>query len=273
VKAREQARVTVCMNKLNHIGKALAQYVAANRQMMPPYCGADALALAWRRATATANSDYSYTAWYSYRNMIGEYMGLGNCMPQREGDDWTQYDRWERATYTHFKEYECPSGAYMTSPYGWAVNPQIGRGEGQSYYMQNVSWGSQSWNETQSGSNWWPARAAYFPRFRETSQAILLYEYWSGNGMTGNGDACGQPYSTHYRNAKGGAEGIGRSILYADWHFAFLRTGDPTEKPFMLWGQYPYVQRGNDMGTSFADQWWGKTWMAWDLYQPLKEKG
>ncbi len=173
--------------------------------------------------------------------------------------------------YSHFSQFICPSGVNMTSPYGYAVQAPVGQGEGSCFYAQNVSWTSQS---SRIGGPSWPVQSAYYPLFTDTGAAIVLYEQWSGNGGSmGCDDDMGQPYSTHYRYGYKGAQGIGRNILYADWHCTFLPTGPPDDVPFMLWGQYPYLRRGNDMGNVFQDQWQGRTWTAWDLFQEPQDGG
>ena len=258
------------------MGSAMGLYVADNHNMLPPACYTDELSYEYL-ATCPVTDQYgntwypTYQSGYVYRNLIGIYLGLGDCMPGRRYNYSTQYPRWEAAMYSHFSQFICPSGVNMTSPYGYAVQAPVGQGEGSCFYAQNVSWTSQS---SRIGGPSWPVQSAYYPLFTDTGAAIVLYEQWSGNGGSmGCDDDMGQPYSTHYRYGYKGAQGIGRNILYADWHCTFLPTGPPDDVPFMLWGQYPYLRRGNDMGNVFQDQWQGRTWTAWDLFQDLKTAG
>lgn len=272
----EEGRINNCGRLMHNIGSAMTQYISDNHGVLPPAVTTDQDSYDYLLSVVVTDQygnvwNPTYQSNYIYRNLIGVYLGLGSCMPGHRDNYWPQYLKWEGAMYSHFAPFICPSGTNVTSPYGWAVSPTNGRSEGNCYYAQNVSWSSQS---ARIYGAEWPRRSAYYPLFKDTSSAILLFEQWSCNGGSlGGNDTMGQPYSTHYKNGPKGAQGIGRNIIYVDGHGKFLRTGPADDQPFLLHDRYPAVRRGNDMGVEFKDQWQGRTYIAWDLHQSLKEKG
>jgi type II secretory pathway pseudopilin PulG len=270
--ALEYARISTCQSILLHMGTALNQYVSENHGRMMPWSWKDEISYAVLDQVYGGNpqNDIRYGAWYDYHNLLAPALGLGNCMPVEvptsDANFWPQWCKSYNVVRSAYKEFQCPAGLGATSPYGPIMD--LGRtGPHGSFYMQNASWCTQPISVN------WPQYSADFSLFKDTAQAILFYENWACNGDGPDLVIRGQPYSTHYRMGRTGVQGIGRSIIYADFHIKFLPTGDPTQVPFSLWNQYPGVISGNDMGLFFTDPWYGQPYVAWDLYQPLKEKG
>jgi hypothetical protein len=99
--------------------------------------------------------------------------------------------------------------------------------------------------------------------FQQPDKAIVLHEHWACNGMAPDGCTATVPYSTHFKVTALGAVGVGRSILYADWHVTFLPTGDwPVKYDDTTFG-YKRDVHGNDQGYKYIDQWFGEEWEAW----------
>ncbi len=260
--AMDQGRIATCGDTLHHIGIALRQYITDNHDWMMPYGCTDELSYEVLPHGIDGNGnpyDDRYGAGYNYHNLLAPYLGLGNCMPVENvsGTWWPQWDAWAKAAYSVFPQYQCPAGLNMKSPYGWACDPVNG-GCTSGFYMQNASWLSQNIDYS------WPTQMAYMPRFVDTSRAILQFEFWSTNGMTGDGDATAQPYTTHYKWGYKGVLGVGRSILYADDHLSFLYCGDMPDTP-IIWNGMNAIWRANEMGIYFTSQYDGRQYIEWGL--------
>lgn len=270
----ERARMRQCGSVLHNIGSALAQYVSDNHGYMCSASGVDHLAMETLPCYTDTNGnvqDLRYGAGYSYQNLIAPYLGLGNCMPVNNtvlrGDgsasyfDWPQWVRWSYAKYSNYKQFRCPSGEKgITSPYGWAVDPVNG-GRVSSFFQQNCSWASQP----QFQCSEWPIRMAYFPKFTDTSKAIILYEFWNCNAMSGDAVCAGQPYTTHFKMGPRGATSIARNVLYADWSVRPINGGSTDEKaPYPRWGGM-IIERGNEDGYIFTSPYDGKQYIDWGL--------
>ncbi len=84
--ASEESRISCCGNLLHHMGSAMGLYVADNHNMLPPACYTDELSYEYL-ATCPVTDQYgntwypTYQSGYVYRNLIGIYLGLGDCMP------------------------------------------------------------------------------------------------------------------------------------------------------------------------------------------------
>lgn len=260
----ERGRMKQCTSILHNIGSAMAQYVSDNRGFMCPATWVDRQAYLTLPVYTDANGnlqDLRYGAAYSYHNVLAPYLGLGNCMPVNNvvkdqswtQEQWLQWCRWANAKYSQYKCYRCPSAeSGITSPYTGSVS---------GFYMQNCSWNSQP----QFQCSEWPYRMAYFPKFADTTKAILLYEYWSCNAMTGDLEAAGQPYTTHYTRGPQGAMSIGRNCLYADWRVSTISGGGSEQKPIFTRYNLKVIPRGNEEGYMFTSGIDGRDYVGWVL--------
>ncbi len=134
-----------------------------------PYCYTDELSYEILPHGIDGNGnpyDYRYCAGYDHHNLLGEYLGLGNCMPvENLTNDNQQMTRWTNAKYSVYPQFQCPSGVYpmtLPMPYGWTAS---------GFYMQQAGWSSQP---QVSGAEW-PVRMAYFPQFREHGSGDALF--------------------------------------------------------------------------------------------------
>ena len=266
--AVEWARISNCSSILHNIGNAVQQYVSENHDHLMSYCWTDQRAYEILSLPPYAGVDgqgntynYTYCAWYDYHNQIAPYLGLGNCMPL--DDSGKPNYKWSWAKYSGYKEYQCPSGLKMWSPYGAGVS---------GFYMQNAGWRSQNFQYS------WPGESAYFPKFVDTSSAILYYENWTCNAMTTDLDPRAQPYSTHYKRGSKGPMGIGRNMLYADFHIKFLQSGDSPDTvsscPWQFGGMPVWIiGRANEEGYKFYSQYDGRQYTAWGPSPTLTQKG
>lgn len=251
--ALEQSRIASCASVLHHIANAMEQYVAENNNHFPV---AD------------------------YRGMIGHYLGLDYAVYNNNGI--IERSSGQTIPWENLKPFQCPSGAGLglgARPDGVAI---------QNYWLMN-GYVTGVWN----GFNYYPdlqIPRAFDTTHEEnnaycggTSHIGLMCELWeSDNNMNINTDPgnaaslvyqapsskLAQPYSTHYRYGSMGAMGIGRHILYADWHIIFRRctyyastdktesttTWDWSDNDHTKYVQRTTVQinRGNEVGQSFT---------------------
>jgi prepilin-type N-terminal cleavage/methylation domain-containing protein len=278
--ALEQSRIVSCGSVLHHIANALHQYVTENNNQFP---------------YEAANNDF--------RPMIGAYLGLGQfIVPYINGANRgvTFNTTWDK-----LKPFQCPTGA------GLGANARADGNEAvQSYWLNNwyisqyplsnyfpnlqIPWSSQNPND--------PNDHNYNSQIRGGPSHIgLLCEEWAVDtvgtleyplqpssaqnityGVVGSGFA--QPYSTHYRYGAMGVMGIGRNMLFADWHIIFRKctysaATDHVEDT-TYWSdssanavqvQTTLIDRGNEAGESFQLQTnTGATYWGWRpiMYDP-----
>jgi prepilin-type N-terminal cleavage/methylation domain-containing protein len=260
--AVERSRIANCTSILRSIGTAYAQYVAENHDYLNPYCFVDSRAYAILDAQSSLDSqgnvsNETYQAVYDYHNLLAPSLGLGNCMPLTDKGN-LNYSKWSMAKYSQYKEFRCPSTNWQgtnATPFGWGIT---------SCYMQMAGWSSQP---QVSGAEW-PVRTAYFPKFQNTSTAVISFEKWTCNGMTSDASGAALPYSTHFKNATRGALGIGRNILYADWHINFRNCTDSIDvysgSGWSCGGTYvpgTAITRGNELGMTWT--WGGGAYVGW----------
>ena len=286
--ALEQSRITSCASVLHHIATAMETYVADNNNHFP---------------YNAANNDF--------RQMIGSYLGLDQYLVTRsttssngQGIRYLVYNipgvvdsngNPINNPWDHLKPFQCPSGA------GLGTNARAdGQQAVQGYWLSN--WWI-SWNDIQN----------YYPNLQRTFRAFdtnindylnnslggpshigLLCEEWQVDtvgtlqyptqapGTTNITYAVvasnlAQPYSTHYRYGSMGVMGIGRNMLFADWHIKFRKCNYSASTDGSVdttyWSdssasavQIPttYVNRGNECGESFQIQTkTGATYWGW----------
>ncbi len=265
--AAENGRIADCASILHNIGVAQSHYVTDNRGYMQPYV--------WLDPSGPFNTEWNYLPGYcyDYHAVLGEYLGLGDCMPH-EGANATKF---YNAAWSQYRQYQCPSGI---GPDVGCPCGVVGAGGYQmldgrfypagsldpvgSFYMQNCWWTSQ-----QPNCNW-PDFGPFFPKFTNPARAVLLFEHWA-ICMTSNSNAVSVPYDTHYKIGYKGAMGICRNYLYADFHVAshYCIDGPDTESGG---GWYngstyipaSYVQRGDEGGCIFTGAGGGDTmYVGW----------
>ncbi len=260
----ENARIANCADVLHNIGIAQADYVTDNHGHMQPYVWFEP----WAGYNPLENNYNGYA--YDYHNVLGTYLGLGDCMPHLGANALKA----SYASYSQYPQYQCPSG--ITPEIGcpcWIVGgggyqlldgryyPPNSFFPAGSFYMQNAWWTSQ-----QANCNW-PDFGPFFPRFTNPAQAVLLFEHWA-ICMTSNSNAVAQPYDTHYKIGYKGAMGICRNYLYADFHVGTHECVDGpdtySDGGWCCGSTYipaPFVQRGDEAGCTYPAA--GSTYIGW----------
>ena len=253
--ALEQGRIASCASVLHHVAVAVEQYTVENNNHFP----------------------FSY----DFRVSIAPYLGLGNCVVLN--NPWNLAIPWDQV-----KQFQCPSGAKLgktASADGkmavqsyWQINSYFlgGAGPIQGFYPNLQA--------PQGYLGNWPG---YFCG-GGPSRCGLLVEEWQVNTISTNRDPadqnsptyqvsasyCAQPYTTHYKFGNNGVQGIGRNLLFADWHIVFRRTtlsgpfdgvadagywSDASAQAHWITSQK--LDRGNEVGYSFLLG--GKTFWGW----------
>ena len=263
--AAENGRIADVANVLHNLGVAQSYYVTDNRGYMQPYVWFEP----WAGYNPLENNWNGYC--YDYHNVLGAYLGLGDCMPHL-GANATKASY---ASWSQYRQYQCPSGigpdvgcpCWVVGTGGYSMldgrfypagaNFPVG-----SFYMQNCWWTSQ-----QPNCNW-PDFGPFFPKFTNPARAVLLFEHWAVC-MTSNSNAVGQPYDTHYKIGYKGAMGICRNNLYADFHVGthYCIDGPDTESGggWCCGSSYipaTYVQRGDEGGCTYS-QGGGTMYVGW----------
>jgi len=263
--ALEQSRIASCASVLHHIANALNGYVADNNNHFP---------------YNAANNDF--------RPMIGHYLGLGQfIVPCYSG----QYRGVTfNTTWDKLKPFQCPTGA------GLGKNARAdGQQAVQGYWLSN-------WYISQSPlDNYYPSLQTPRPFDPDhdgnnyccggPSHVGLLCEEWEVDNLLAIWDPAqppdptqnpiysvvasnlAQPYSTHYKFGSMGVMGVGRNILYGDWHINFRRctysaptdwTGPDGYWVGDKWHPTIKIDRGNEVGESFQIQTnSGPTYWGW----------
>jgi len=263
--ALEQSRIVACASTLHHIANALNGYVADNHNYFP---------------YNAANNDF--------RPMIGEYLGLGPCLAVGNNANG-RYVYFSNNTggnlpWEQIKPFQCPTGA------GLGKSARVdGQQAVQGYWLSN-------WYVSQSPLN------DYYPSLQTPRQFDpehdgnnygwggpshigLLCEEWQVDNIYTAADSSkppdpntnivcsvvasnlAQPYSTHYKFGNMGVMGVGRNILYGDWHINFRKctysasTDCATDAGYWVLASdpppvYKYIKstqidRGNEVGQSF----------------------
>ncbi len=264
--ALEQSRITSCSNVLHHIAIAMEDYTSDNNNHFP--------------------------FWFDFRLLIGPYLGMDKSVigyyypwaPQNN----TRCPYLMNTTWDQVKQFQCPSGVGLGTNASASGNEAV-----QTYWQINSYWlGIGPIND-------------YFPNLQ--LQYDLNNYYYCAGGPSRNGLLCevwqvdtingpnpdinnltsptyqiqasylAQPYSTHYKFGNVGVMGVGRNILYADWHIDFRKCtfsgpwdgtsdagywSDPSSSA--VWIPSTKLDRGNEVGWSFILG--GKTFWGW---QPI----
>ncbi|MCX5642876.1 MAG: DUF1559 domain-containing protein [Candidatus Omnitrophica bacterium] len=129
---------------------------------------------------------------YLWQNALAPYLGIEGAMPGQAN--------WAAVLWSGFPVFRCPSGMGRRTENGETVT---------HFYYQNAFWGCYDW-----GINW-PGEHAKLSGFKNSSQAILLYDFWQKYAGGGAAD-CAVPYNGHLLAAPG------RNVLYVDGHVQFL---------------------------------------------------
>jgi prepilin-type N-terminal cleavage/methylation domain-containing protein len=255
--ALEQSRIVSCASVLHHIGNAYAQYLGEN------------------------NDHFPSNPYRDFRLLIGPYLGMSKNIVYNVWQGAQYPDLSPGTTWDKVKQFQCPSGAALgvtASANGqagvqsyWLQNGYLGTGDNngrlgdsyQAYVEQNIP--------TDNNNNWW--------RKGGPSHNVLLCEHWQTNGVVANnpdildknvGDLTFfvnasddvQPYTTHSKFGNLGVMGVGRNMLFLDWHIRFRRcTYSPvTSGPGGYWSDATAnavwvttinMNRGNEAGQSF----------------------
>ena len=177
--ARETGRRMACAGNLKQIGVGYMMYTQDCNGWLPAFM---------------MGGEGDYTTCYHFQQVFAQYYGIPDAMPGEANWTKVQYND-DSSPYKIFK---CPSGTGMTDLSGRKAN---------HFYFQNFCLGG-------TGSNW-PGLYGRIDMFKcSPSQAILCYEFWQTNGMTGDPSFSIVPYPSH-------SSPKGRNILYADGHIIF----------------------------------------------------
>jgi prepilin-type N-terminal cleavage/methylation domain-containing protein/prepilin-type processing-associated H-X9-DG protein len=193
-KARERARISSCMNNLKQIGVAFHMYAQDYDEYLPAY-----------------SMGGSYPNNYHWQNVLAFYLGIPNALPNGAVGPGgiSNGANWVAVQYTNpkFPIFCCPTGVKYRNRRFSITNPTWSISH---YYKQNASWSIFNW-----GANW-PRGFAKLSKFKNSSKAVLLYEWWQANGPDGSPGMYVLPYNSHDVSV------AGRNFLYIDGHVEFL---------------------------------------------------
>ncbi len=177
--ARESAKRISCAGNLKQIGTGYMLYTQDYSGWIPAF---------------TMGGDYPQN--YHFQNVFAPYLGIKSAMPGEEN--------WAKVCYNDesspYRVFKCPSG--------------IGRQSGNSsfptanhFYLQNMYLAGVGPS--------WPTFYIRIDAFKcSPSSAILCYDLWQTNSMTGDPAMSVAPYPAH-------SSPMGRNILFGDGHIAF----------------------------------------------------
>ncbi len=190
-KAREMARLTVDKSNLKQIGLAYLMYAQDNSGWLPAFL-----------MKGSVPSIPGYQNNYHFQQVLAPYLGIKDAMPGQKN--------WAKVQYIGPSSpaiYVDPSGIGARGPGGQRAD---------HFYFQNANWSyPDKWTPGGWPSGNWPFRYGRLSRFTSPSQAILLFDLWQWNGMSGGGVTATIPdYHT--------LASPGRNVLYVDGHVSFL---------------------------------------------------